>query len=230
MKNEFLNIVNGKLIVSCQALSDEPLHSSFIMSRMARAAKMAGSVAIRANSVVDIQAIQDETNLPVIGLSKVDYKDSPVYITPTIKEMRAVASTGAQVVACDVTGQVRPNGEKLADIVKQMREEFPDTLLMADTATIENVKEANELNFDIIGTTMHGYTPDTEGLNIADDDFSYLKEVLKVAKHPVIAEGKVDTPQKARRCIDLGCHAVVVGGAITRPLEIATKFINTVNA
>ncbi|WP_125588286.1 N-acetylmannosamine-6-phosphate 2-epimerase [Companilactobacillus jidongensis] len=227
--NDFLDIVKGKLVVSCQALGNEPLHSSFIMARMARAAKLAGSVAIRANSVVDIQAIEDETHLPIIGLSKVDYDDSPVYITPTIKEMRAVASAGAAVVACDVTGQPRPHGEKLADIVAQMRKEFPDTLLMADTATLENVKEANELGFDIIGTTMHGYTPDTEGLNIADNDFSYLKEVLLTAKHPVIAEGKVDTPEKARRCIDLGCHAVVVGGAITRPLEIATKFINAVN-
>lgn len=230
MKNKFLEIVKGKLVVSCQALSNEPLHSSFIMSRMARAAKQAGSVAIRCNSVVDIQAIQDETHLPIIGLNKVDYDDSPVYITPTMKEMRAVASTGAEVVACDVTGQVRPHGEKLADIVAQMRKEFPDTLLMADTATIENVHEAMDLGFDIIGTTMHGYTPDTEGMNIADNDFSYLKEVLKVADRPVIAEGKVDTPEKARYCIDLGCHAVVVGGAITRPLEIATKFIDAVNA
>ncbi|WP_125713378.1 N-acetylmannosamine-6-phosphate 2-epimerase [Companilactobacillus kedongensis] len=230
MKNNFLETVKGKLVVSCQALSAEPLHSSFIMSRMARAAKQAGSVAIRCNSVVDIQAIQDETHLPVIGLNKVDYDDSPVYITPTMKEMRAVASTGAEVVACDVTGQVRPHGEKLADIVAKMRQEFPDTLLMADTATLDNVHEAMDLGFDIIGTTMHGYTPDTDGMNIADDDFSYLKEVLKIADRPVIAEGKVDTPEKARRCIDLGCHAVVVGGAITRPLEIATKFINAVNA
>lgn len=230
MTNKFLETVKGHLIVSCQALPKEPLHSSFIMSRMARAAKEAGSVAIRCNSVVDIQAIQDETNLPIIGLSKVDYNDSPVYITPTMEEMRAVASTGAEVVACDVTGQKRPHDEKLANIVEQMRKEFPDTLLMADTATLDNVREANELGFDIVGTTMHGYTPETEGMNVADNDFEYLKEVLKVSTKPVIAEGKIDTPEKARRCIDLGCHAVVVGGAITRPLEIASKFINAVNA
>ncbi|MFD1472317.1 N-acetylmannosamine-6-phosphate 2-epimerase [Companilactobacillus mishanensis] len=230
MKNNFLETVNKKLIVSCQALPKEPLHSSFIMSRMARAAKEAGSVAIRCNSVVDIQAIQDETELPVIGLNKVDYPDSPVYITPTMKEMRAVASTGAEVVACDVTGQKRPHDEKLADIVAQMRKEFPDTLLMADTATLDNVREANELGFDIVGTTMHGYTPETEGMNLADNDFEYLKSVLETSTTPVIAEGKVDTPEKARRCIELGCHAVVVGGAITRPLEIASRFINAVNA
>ncbi|ATO45081.1 MULTISPECIES: N-acetylmannosamine-6-phosphate 2-epimerase [Lactobacillaceae] len=226
MKNTFLDQVKGSLIISCQALPDEPLHSSFIMSRMALAAKEAGAAGIRANSIVDIQAIQDEVDLPVIGLNKVDYPDSPVYITPTIKEMRAVAATGCAAVACDVTGQPRPNGEKLADIVATMRAEFPDTLLMADTDTLENVRLADELGFDIIGTTMHGYTPATKGANIADDDFAYLKAVLKTTSHPVIAEGKVDTPAKMKRCLDLGCHAVVVGGAITRPLQIAKNFID----
>ncbi|WP_159255933.1 N-acetylmannosamine-6-phosphate 2-epimerase [Lactiplantibacillus pentosus] len=226
MKNTFLDQVKGSLIISCQALPDEPLHSSFIMSRMALAAKEAGAAGIRANSIVDIQAIQDEVDLPVIGLNKVDYPDSPVYITPTIKEMRAVAATDCAAVACDVTGQPRPNGEKLADIVATMRAEFPDTLLMADTDTLENVRLADELGFDIIGTTMHGYTPATKGANIADDDFAYLKAVLKTTSHPVIAEGKVDTPAKMKRCLDLGCHAVVVGGAITRPLQIAKNFID----
>ena len=224
-ENKFLATTKGKLVISCQALANEPLHSSFIMARMARAAKEAGASAIRCNSVVDIQAIQDETHLPIIGLDKVDYPDSPVYITPTMKEMRGVAATGAEVVACDVTGQPRPNGEKLADIVQQMRAEFPDTLLMADTDCLASVKIANELGFDIIGTTMHGYTPATEGLDLSANDFAYLKDVLKIAEHPVIAEGKVDTPEKMRRCLDLGCHAVVVGGAITRPLQIAQNFI-----
>lgn len=36
--------LKGKLIVSCQALENEPLHSSFIMSRMALAAAQGGAV------------------------------------------------------------------------------------------------------------------------------------------------------------------------------------------
>lgn len=223
---DFLKQTKGKLIVSCQALPDEPLYSSFIMARMARAANMAHASGIRANSVVDIQAIQDEVDLPIIGIIKKDYPDSPVYITPTMKEMRAVAATGVPVVATDVTGRPRPNGVKLADIVEQFRKEFPNTLLMADTANLDNVQEANELGFDLIGTTMHGYTPDTEGMNIADNDFEYLKAVLDTAKTYVIAEGKIDRPEKARKVIDLGAHAVVVGGAITRPLQIATGFVD----
>ena len=222
MGENFLEQVKGKLIVSCQALPNEPLHSSFIMSRMALAAQLAGAAGIRANSVVDIQAIQDEVELPIIGLSKVDYPDSSVY-------MRAVAATGAQAVACDLTRRKRPNGEQIADIVSQMRNEFPETLLMADTATLEDVKLANELGFDIVGTTMHGYTPETTGEDLADNDFAYLKEVLTLSDAPVIAEGKVDTPAKAKRCLELGCHAVVVGGAITRPLEIASRFVQAIN-
>lgn len=225
MQNSFLQQVKGKLIVSCQALPEEPLHSSFIMARMARAAKLAGSPAIRANSIVDIQAIQDETGLPIIGINKHVFKDAETFITPTLKDMRAVAATGCEVVAVEVTGRTRPHGESLAEAVSTFRAEFPDTLLMADTATLDNVREANELGFDIIGTTMHGYTASTDGMNIADDDFAYLKAVLKATERPVIAEGKVDTPEKLRRCMDLGVHAVVVGGAITRPLEIAQRFM-----
>ena len=229
MKNNFLEKTKKKLIISCQALPGEPLHSSFIMSRMARAATLAGAAGIRANSVVDIQAIQDETSLPIIGIAKVDYDDSEVFITPTVKEMRAVASTGCQVVACDVTGRTRPNHEDLAKIVQQIHVEFPNTLLMADTDRIQSVMLANELGFDMIGTTMHGYTPATEGKNIADNDFEYLKEVISVAKAPVIAEGKIDSPKKLKRCMELGCHSVVVGGAITRPLQIARSFIDVLD-
>lgn len=225
MVNNFLNDVKNKLIISCQALPDEPLHSSFIMARMARAAKQAGAAAIRANSVVDIQAIQDETGLPMIGIAKVDYPDSPVYITPTMKKMRAIAATGVAVVACQVTGQKRPHDEQLSDIVTQFRQEFPDTLLMADTDTFENAQVADQLGFDMIGTTMRGYTPASEGLNIADDDFAYLKQLLEFTKTPIVVEGRIDTPTKMRRALDLGAHTVVVGSAITRPLVIATEFM-----
>ena len=79
--------VKGHLIVSCQALPDEPLHSSFIMGRMARAAKWGGAKGIRANTVEDINEIQKEVDLPVIGIIKRVYGDCPVFITPTMKEI-----------------------------------------------------------------------------------------------------------------------------------------------
>lgn len=228
MDNRFLDAVKGGLIVSCQALPGEPLYSSFIMARMAVAAKEAGAVGIRANSVVDIQSIKDYVDLPMIGIIKKDYPGSEVYITPTIKEIRQVCAAGAEVVAIDATARIRPDGKRLSEVVAEVKIEFPDVLLMADSSTIEDVKNAIEAGFDIIGTTLHGYTKETEMMDISDNDFAFLKDVLAISPLPVIAEGKIGTPEKAARVLALGCHAVVVGGAITRPKQIAESFIEAI--
>ena len=65
-----LEKIKGGLVVSCQALPDEPLHSSFIMGRMALAAKQGGAVGIRAQSKEDIMEIKKTVDLPVIGIVK----------------------------------------------------------------------------------------------------------------------------------------------------------------
>lgn len=230
MKENILKSIKGGLIVSCQALENEPLHSSFIMSRMARAAEESGGIGIRANSIVDIQAIKEIVSLPVIGIIKKDYDDSEVFITPTLKEVRQVCATGCEVVAMDATVRKRPHNESLEEIIAIIREEYPETLLMADTASMADVAFANQLDFDIIGTTLYGYTEDTKGCDIADNDFEHLKQVLKVTALPVVAEGKVDTPEKAKRVIELGCLAVVSGGAITRPQEITQRFVAAIES
>lgn len=221
----FFEQVKGRLIVSCQALPEEPLHSSFIMSRMARAANESGAAGIRANSVVDIEAIQDEVDLPIIGIIKQEYPDSLLHITPTIKEVRRVAATGVAVVAMDGTKRPRPNGETLEEIIAQVREEFPDTLLMADIATVEEAQYAESLSFDMVGSTLHGYTEETQGWDISKDDFAYLKKIIDAVSVPVVAEGKIDRPEKAARVLELGAHTVVVGGAITRPQQLTASFV-----
>lgn len=230
MKESVMKSVRGGLIVSCQALPEEPLHSSFIMSRMAKAAKESGAVGIRANSIVDIQAIRDVVALPVIGIIKKVYPESDVFITPTLKEVRQVCATGCEIVAMDATVHSRPNGETLQKIVSTIREEYPDTILMADTGSIEDVRYAVKLGFDIVGTTLYGYTTETEGCDVSSDDFAYLKEVIAMTDLPVIAEGKIDTPEKARRVMELGCLAVVSGGAITRPQEITRRFVDAIGS
>ncbi|MGX7030663.1 N-acetylmannosamine-6-phosphate 2-epimerase [Vagococcus zengguangii] len=229
MESDVLKKIKGGLIVSCQALKEEPLHSSFIMSRMAKAAVMSGAIGIRANSVVDIQAIKDTVSVPVIGILKNVYEGCSIFITPTLKEVRRICATGAEIVAMDATTRSRPNGEQLPEIIKVIREEYPTTLLMADCATLEDVEYALSLGFDIIGTTLYGYTEDTQGCDISDDDFKHLKDVLEMVDRPVIAEGKIDTPEKAKRVLELGCWSVVTGGAITRPQEIAKKFVDAIN-
>lgn len=220
--------IKGGLVVSCQALEDEPLHSAFIMSKMALAAVQGGAVGIRANTAKDIRAIQSEVDVPIIGIYKKDYTDLDVFITPTLKEVREICETGAEIVAMDATTRKRPHNEDLKDILSAIRKEFPNTLFMADTGSIEDVYYADSLGFDLIGTTLYGYTEETANKNISDDDFSHLKEVLKSTKRPVIAEGKIDSPSKARQVLTLGCYAVVVGGAVTRPQEITTRFTNEI--
>lgn len=110
----------GKLIISCQALPDEPLHSSFIMGRMALAAKQAGAVGIRAQSTGDITEIQKVTGLPIIGLIKKPYEDSEIYITPTHEEVAALIETGCEIIALDATLRKRPGDEKLTDLVNMI--------------------------------------------------------------------------------------------------------------
>lgn len=219
-----LDKIKHGLIVSCQALEDEPLHSSYIMGRMAAAAKEGGGVGIRSNSKADIIEIKKTVALPVIGIVKRDYPDSKVFITATMKEVDELAESGCEMIALDATVRDRPNGESLADFVKAIREKYPNIKLMADTATIDEARTAEKLDFDCVSTTLMGYTDESKGDDIADDDFARLKTIVNDLSVPVIAEGNVNTPEKAKRCLEIGVHAVVVGSAITRPQLITKTF------
>ena len=225
-----IKALKGQLIVSCQALPQEPLHSSFIMGRMARAAKEGGAAGIRANTKEDIKEIQEVTGLPIIGIVKRDYPDSAVYITPTMKEIEELMEVKPEIVAIDATGALRPGNVTLADFFHQIKEKYPEQKLMADCSTIEEALLADELGFDFIGTTMVGYTPQSKGLKIEENDFEILRTILKKVKHPVIAEGNVNSPEKAKRVIELGSYAVVVGSSITRPQLITKGYAEAVNS
>ena len=194
------------------------------MGRMAVAAKMGGAAGIRANTMEDIRQIQEETNLPIIGIVKRDYENSQVYITPTMKEIRELMEVRPEIIAMDATGALRPQGRSLEDFFSEVKEQYPDQLFMADCSTIEEAIRADVLGFDFIGTTMVGYTPQSTGLKIENNDFEIIREILADVKHPVIAEGNINTPEKARRVIELGCYSVVVGSIITRPQLITKSF------
>ncbi|WP_270222328.1 N-acetylmannosamine-6-phosphate 2-epimerase [Kosakonia cowanii] len=225
-----LEQIKGKLVVSCQALENEPLHSPFIMARMALAAAEGGAAGIRANSVVDIKAIRQQVALPVIGLIKRDYPDSEVFITPTLREVEELIAAAPEMIALDATQRPRPGGETLAQLVAGIRARWPALLLMADIASVEEALIAEQLGFDCVGTTLYGYTPQTKGHTLPESDFALLKAVLAAVAIPVIAEGNVDTPERAARCLALGAHAVVVGGAITRPQQITRRFTDAIRS
>lgn len=221
-----VNNLKGNLIVSCQALPNEPLHSSFIMGRMALAAKEGGAAGIRANTKEDIAEIKAQVNLPIIGIVKRDYDDSEVYITPTMKEVDELMEVKPDIIAIDATSALRPEGKTLDQFFKEVKNKYPDQLFMADCSTVEEALHADELGFDFIGTTMVGYTKQSENLKIENNDFEIIREILSKAKHPVIAEGNINTPQKVKRVIELGCYSVVVGSIITRPQLITKSFVD----
>lgn len=216
-----LEEVKGKLIVSCQALPDEPLHSSYIMGRMAYAAYTGGASGIRANTVADIKEIKTTVNLPIIGIIKEQYGDNNVYITPTMKEVDALMAEGVDIIAIDGTKRERPDGKTLEELMKEVRAKYPDQLFMADISCAEEAVECERLGFDIVGTTLVGYTEYTKG----NDPLTELAKVVKAVKIPVIGEGNIDTPVKAKKALEIGAYAVVVGGAITRPQQITRKFV-----
>ncbi len=222
--NDRIKNLKGKLIVSCQALENEPLHSDFIMGRMALAAKMGGACGIRANTVVDIKEIQKQVDLPIIGIIKKDYDDSEIYITPTMDEVDALVEAGVDIIALDATSRLRPGKKSLKEFFGEVRAKYPDKLFMADCSTEEEAIFADELGFDFIGTTMVGYTKESEGLRIEENDFEILRNILAKVKHKVIAEGNINTPEKCRRVIELGAFSVVVGSIITRPQLITKEF------
>ena len=222
--NEKVRRLKGKLIVSCQALANEPLHSSFIMGRMAAAAKEGGAKGIRANSVEDIAEIQRVVDLPVIGIIKRDIENCDVYITPTMKEVDQLMNLKPEIIAMDATESLRPGGMRIDEFYKEVRRKYPHQLLMADCSTEEEALHADRLGFDFIGTTLVGYTRQSRGVKIEKDDFALIRRIIAGVRHPVIAEGNINTPQKARRVIQLGAFSVVVGSIITRPQLITRTF------
>lgn len=219
--NSILEKIKGKLVVSCQALPDEPLHSSFIMGRMAYAAFEGGASGIRANGVSDIEEIRKNVNLPIIGIIKKQYGDNPVYITPTLNEIDELVKSEVDIIAIDGTKRERPDGMELKELIREVKKKYPNQLFMADISNVEEARKCEELGFDIVGTTLVGYTEYTKGNNPLEE----LKKVIDAVKIPVIGEGNLDTPEKARKALEIGAFAVVVGGAITRPQQITKKFV-----
>ena len=216
----FLADVQGKLIVSCQALPDEPLHSSFIMGRMALATKEGGAVAIRAQSSEDIREIQKVTGLPVIGLVKRNYEDSPIYITPTMAEVVDLLTTNCEMIALDMTDRPRPHQEKLSDLLARIHAE--GRLVLADISTYEEGMAAAKLGADAISTTLSGYTPYSPQLS--GPDVELVAALSRDLDIPVFAEGRINGPEDIKRVMAAGAYAPIVGSAITRPQLITAKF------
>ncbi|HEY5584200.1 MAG TPA: N-acetylmannosamine-6-phosphate 2-epimerase [Ruminiclostridium sp.] len=224
MKNDF--IVTRGLIVSCQALAGEPLYGCGIMPRMALAAKSGGAVGLRVNGVEDIRDIKKVCNLPVIGIIKASYQGFDVYITPSMKEVEALVKVKADIIAVDATMRPRPGFDNPEQFISEIKKRFK-VVIMADVSTYEEGINAYNAGADVVSTTLSSYTPYTSERDKPDLDL--IRRLVDKIDIPVIAEGNIQTPEQALECLEAGAHAVVVGGAITRPQLITQRFVDIIN-
>jgi len=217
------------LIVSCQAEPDEPLYGPEFMAAMARAAVMGGAVAIRANGPADIAAIRSTVTVPIIGLYKANLPDFDVRITPTLDHVKEIVAAGADIIALDATARPRPDGGTASDFIARVRA-VTRCPVVADVATVEEGLAAAEAGAEAVATTLSGYTSNSPSQ--IDPDFDLIKNLsplLQAKGVPLIAEGRIATPEQVARAIALGAYTVVVGGAITRPQWITEHFVAALN-
>ena len=223
-KHEVLAQLRGGLIASCQATPSPSLENPDILAAIAEAVVAGGAVGIRADGPENVRAIRERTKVPIIGIWKRIFPDSEVFITPRLQDILAVADTDAEVVALDATSRPRPDGETLEMVVQEAKAHCT-SLLMADVSNFEEGVRAAELGFDLVSTTLSGYVGDSTETPKGPD----LDLVERLSQHledsaPVVAEGRISTPDQATEAINRGAFCVVVGTAITRPQTLTQDF------
>jgi len=211
MTNSIQSFSKG-LIVSCQAPVDSPLHEPIVIAAMAKAAVNNGAAGVRIDTPNHINAVRQRVKVPIIGLWKQVIARSDVYITPQFHHAAAVAKAGADIIAIDATCRKRPGGEKMADIIARIHQELGKSV-MADVDTIEAAAFAADAGADIVGTTLYGYT--VESNYLSPPGWELLTQIVQQLDIPAICEGGISSPEMARKALDLGAYAVVVGTAIT---------------
>ena len=225
--NDILNRIKGTVVVSVQAMPNEPLYLEQCMIGMMKSVVNGGAGALRLAGARDVKNAKKLFNLPIIGLTKPNiipknYKEL-VYITPNIKDVIELVEAGADVIATDETQRKRPNNEKLQDLIKYIH--INKRLAMADISTLEEGLKAKELGADIISTTLAGYTLESANSPANEPDFELLKQLVEQTQLPVVLEGRIWEPEQVNKAFELGAHCVVIGSAITRPQLITKRFV-----
>ena len=212
--------IRGRLIVSCQAPPLSPMHDPYVIARLALTAERCGAAGVRIDTPMHIDAARALCRVPIIGLHKQAHPGSAVYITPTASAATGVIGAGAAIVAVDATARLRPNGERLEDLVALIHAH--GRLVMADVATDVEGLAAAALGADLIATTLSGYTGATA--RQLGPDFALIEQLVSATGVPVVCEGRVRTPSDVRQAFIAGAHAVVVGAALTAVDQLVRQF------
>ena len=213
--------IKGGIIVSCQAHEEDGLYGPENMALMAKAAELGGAVGIRADDPNHIAAIRRTVKLPIIGIYKEDVEGYATRITLNMDRVKAIVEAGSDIVALDVTDRPHPYGTTGIEMVKQIKEKY-NVLVMADISTFEEGVAAANAGADIVASTLSGYTsysPHMEG-----PDFELVHRLSQTVNIPVICEGRIASPEHAKRLLRMGAHAIVVGSMITRPMWITKQY------
>lgn len=218
-----LEQLRGGIIVSCQAPEGNPMRGPEIMAMMAKAAEMGGAVGTRVESPADIQAVQQATSIPCLGIYKVDYEGFDVRITPTLRDTQTIIQTGVPMIALDATNRPRPHGENLIDSVAAIH--AAGALAFGDCATREDLEGAIAAGCDAIGTTLAGYTAESHS-DIPEPDLDVLAWFVTHSPVPVYAEGRFWNPAQVAAAFEIGALCVCVGTAITNPMKTTSYFIS----
>ena len=221
--NNIIESWRGGLIVSCQAPANSPLNKPEIIRAFAETAQLNGAVGVRIDSPDNIRAVKAKVKLPILGIYKIVFDSSDVYITPTFEAAKQIVEAGADIIAIDATRRTRPNGEKIETIAERIRTQTGHSL-MADVALLEEGFYAAEtLGADVISTTLSGYTKETN--HLTKPDFKLVEQLAGKLTVPIVCEGRIGSTDDVRRAFDCGAFAVVVGGAITGIDLLIQKFV-----
>lgn len=221
----FDKLKNG-LIVSCQAEGDDPFNSVEGITLFAKAAVMGGAVGIRSRELDKTKAIVNCVSVPVIGLTKNYFEDGYVRITGSFKEVEEILSSNCNIIAVDGTFRLRENLSG-PNFISEIKKRFNCTV-MADIAEYQEGIACADYGADCISSTLSGYTPNTKHYKKQTPDFELVEKLSSKVKIPVIAEGKINVPESAKKLIECGAWAIVVGTAITRPRIITSWFVDAI--
>ena len=220
-----LSLIKDSVIISVQAMPNEPLYKDDCMKAMMQSVINGGAKTLRVAGVRDVK-IAKSLGVNVIGITKPDklpdnWKEV-VYITPTTNEVQQLINAGADIIAFDGTSRERPANCTLEDIISLIKQN--NRLAMADISTFEEGILCAKLGADILSTTLSGYTIESES-DSTEPDYDLLFKLVKYTNLPVILEGRIWEPSQVSKAFDLGAFSVVIGSAVTRPQLITKRFI-----